>query len=619
MNLEEFHFIRPIWLFAIIPFLVMLWLLLRRQLNSGNWAKVCDPQLLPHILVGKEGKRLAWPTYLLGIAGLLSILAMAGPTWERLPQPAFRDQSALVMMLDLSHSMSATDIKPNRLIRARFKVADILKRRKEGQTALIVYAGDAFTVTPLTDDTKTIASQLSILNTSLMPIQGSRTDLALEKAAALLHQAGLRSGHLLLLTDGVNQAAKNVANQLKTQNYQISILGVGTKEGAPIPLAQGGFLKNAQGAIVIPKLEETALRELAQSSGGIYQHITVNDSDINTLLTFFEQYTMKQQQQNKLLQVETWREAGPWLLLLVLPLAALAFRRGYLGVLLFLLVIPLPQPVHAWDWQSLWFTPDQQASRALEQGDTQTAAELFNDPAWKAAAQYKAGQYEQALQSLEGLSGADDWYNKGNALARLGRYPDAIEAYQKALGLNPEHENAEYNKKLVEEQLEKQQNSQNQDSKQQDSQAQESKPQDSQAQESKSQDSQAQDSKQQDSQDQDSKQQDSQTQDSKLQDSQDQESKPQESQDQASQQPKESQESQQQSATQAADSAKQQPAESHEQAVLPNESNELDETQQANEQRLREIIDDPGGLLRRKFQYQYQQARQRQPAVGQPW
>ncbi len=599
MNLEEFHFIRPIWLFAIIPLIVMLWLLLRRQLNSGNWAKVCDPQLLPHILLGKEGKPLAWPTYLLGIAGLLSILAIAGPTWERLPQPAFRDQSALVIVLDLSRSMSATDIKPNRLIRARFKVADILKRRKEGQTALIVYAGDAFTVTPLTDDTKTIASQLSVVDTSLMPtIQGSRTDLALEKAAALLHQGGLRSGHLLLMTDGVNQAAKNAANQLKTQNYQISILGVGTKEGAPIPLAQGGFLKDAQGAIVIPKLEETALRELAQSSGGIYQHITVNDSDINTLLAFFEQDIMKQRQQSKHLQIETWREAGPWLLLLVLPLAALAFRRGYLGVLLFLLVIPLPQPVHAWDWQSLWFTPDQQASRALEQGDTQKAAELFNDPAWKAAAQYKAGQYEQALQSLEGLSGAEDWYNKGNALARLGRYPEAIDAYQKALELSPEHENADYNKKLVEEQLKKQQDSQNQDSKQQDSQNQDSKQQDSQNQESKPQDSQTQDSKQQDSQTQASQQ-------------------PKESQSSPSPTPKKPQESQL-SATQA-DSAKQQPAESHEQAVLPNESNELDETQQANEQRLREIIDDPGALLRRKFQHQYQQRRQRQSAGEQPW
>ncbi|MDM8563018.1 VWA domain-containing protein, partial [Candidatus Marithioploca araucensis] len=185
-------------------------------LSSGNWKTVCDPQLLPHLLLDEEGKRRIWPIYALGIGGLLSILALAGPTWERLPQPAFRDQSALVIVLDLSRSMDATDIEPSRLVRARFKVADILKQRKEGQTALIVYAEDAFIVTPLTDDTETIASQLSVLNTSLMPSQGSRVDIALKKAGILLKQAGLKKGNVLLITDGVNETrARKAIDKLK--------------------------------------------------------------------------------------------------------------------------------------------------------------------------------------------------------------------------------------------------------------------------------------------------------------------------------------------------------------------------------------------------------------------
>ncbi len=547
MNFEDFHFIRPYWLFAILPLLVMLWLLLRRQLSSGDWANVCDPQLLPHILVGEQGQRRAWPIYILGIAALLAIFALAGPAWERLPQPVFRDESALVIVLDLSRSMDATDIMPSRLARARFKIADILKRRQQGQTALLVYAGDVFTVTPLTDDSKTIISQLSVLNTSLMPSQGSRVDIALEKAAALLHQAGFKKGHILLITDGVNAVKK-------LKQYQLSVLGVGTQQGAPIPLASGGFQKDNKGAIVISKLDDVFLRELAHKNGGIYQAISLNDSDINTLLSAFTENINQSDKQD--FQIDTWREEGPWLLLFVLPLAAFAFRRGYLAIILVLII---PQPAPAWDWRNLWLTPDQQASQAFEKGDMPKAAELFNNQAWKAAAHYKAGDYKKALKSLEGLSGAENLYNRGNALARLGRYPEAVEAYKKALELNPEHEDAKYNKKLIED-LQKQQEQESQNQEGQNSQGQESQNQEEQ-------------------------------------NSQEQEAKK----ESLSQQNAEQQQ------------------ESQEEAQQYSEQTTLDETQQANEQWLRKLPDDPGGLLRRKFQYQYQQRNKQQSGEEQPW
>jgi Ca-activated chloride channel family protein len=607
MNFEQFHFIRPYWLLTILPLLVMLWLLLHRQLSSGNWTAVCDPELLPHILLGEDGQRRTWPIYVLGIAGLLSILALAGPTWERLPQPAFRDQSALVIVLDLSRSMDTTDIKPSRLIRARFKVADILKHRQEGQTALIVYAGDAFTVTPLTDDTETISSQLSVLNTSLMPNQGSRADIALEKAATLLQQAGLKSGNVLLMTDGVNETrTRNAVEKLKKQGYKLSILGVGTEEGAPIPQGSGGFLKDAQGAIVIPKLEEAPLRKFAYS--GIYQRLQINDSDIKALLASFDSEILKNQKDKNDLQIDTWREQGPWLLLLVLPLAALAFRRGYLAVVLFLLLPIPPQSAQAFDWNSLWFTPDQQASEAFEKGDTQKAAELFNNPEWKAAAQYKAGQYEQALKSQAGLEGADNWYNKGNALARLGRYPEAIEAYKKALELAPEHDDAQYNKELVEKQLE-QQDSQNQDSQNQDSQNQDSQNQDSQNQDSQNQDSQNQES-------QNSKSQDSQNHDSETQDAQ--ETQASQNQEQEGEEGENSEEANSQ-ASQENGESEESDAQQAEAAQQSDADETPDEMQQAHEQLLRKIHDDPGGLLRRKFKYQYQQRESRQLEQEQPW
>jgi len=575
MNLELFHFIRPYWLFALLPLLIILWLLIHRHLSSGNWAKVCDPELLPHILIAQDKKRQKWPFYILAISGLLAIFALAGPTWERLPQPAFRDTGALVILLDLSRSMDATDLKPSRLVRARFKVADILKQRQEGQTALVVYAGNAFTVTPLTNDTETIASQLSVLETSIMPSQGSRADIALKKAIALLQQAGLQNGNILFITDDLNATLYKKAIQ-KLKHYRISILGVGTREGSPIPLKNGGFLKDAQGAIVIPKLESSSLRKLAHLGGGIYQTIKNDDSDIKALATAYKTNILNNQKDNNKMTIDTWREQGPWLLLLLLPLAALGFRRGLLPVILFGFFLPIPQQVQAWEWKSLWFTPDQQASEAFEKGEMEKSADLFNNPEWKGAAQYKAGKYEQALKSLEGLESADLWYNKGNALARLSRYPEAIEAYKKALELNPEHKDALYNKALVEKQLKKQQNQNSQDSKKQDSDSKKSSSQDSKKQDqAKEQQDQAQEQ-----QDQVQEQQDK----NKAKEQQDKnKAKEQQDKNKAKEQP---------------DQVKEQPDKT---------KNTPNEAEQAKEQLLRQIPDDPGGLLRRKFKYQYQQ------------
>ncbi|MEE8320761.1 MAG: VWA domain-containing protein, partial [Gammaproteobacteria bacterium] len=203
IDFSQFHFLRPLWLLALIPLIIVIWMLAVRKLGSRSWETVCDAELLPFILIGRSIQTRRWSLGLIGSCGLLAILSLAGPTWEQLPQPVFQSQSALVIALDLSRSMEASDIKPSRLERARFKIADLLKLRQEGQTALLVYAGEAFTVTPLTDDTKTIASQLPALTTLMMPAHGSDAGRALKKSEELLKQAGMGEGHILLVTDEV--------------------------------------------------------------------------------------------------------------------------------------------------------------------------------------------------------------------------------------------------------------------------------------------------------------------------------------------------------------------------------------------------------------------------------
>lgn len=582
MNIADFHFIRPYWLLALIPQLLILALMLRNKLSQGNWSTVCDEALLPYLLQEKAVNRSRWPLTAGAVAALLTIIALAGPTWERLPSPVFRNDSALVIALDLSRSMDAGDIKPSRLVMARYKIADILKQRKDGQTALLVYAGDAFTVTPLTDDNETIDSQLSALNTDIMPSQGSNTVLALEKAAELFRQAGLQKGQILLITDGV-EVDKTLATVKSLDKYSLSILGVGTDDGAPIALPEGGFLKDERGNIVVPKLNSSELKKLAQAGNGVYQTITANDADIKTLLATLDKPVKQQGKANENLLLDQWADKGPWLLLLVLPLTALTFRKGLLCFAL-LLILPLPKNSYAVDWKDLWQTKDQQAQQAYKKQDYAKAAEQFENPDWKAAAHYKAGEYDKALENLKNSKSESSAYNQGNALAKAGQLEQAIKVYDKALAVNPDDADAKHNKKVVEKALEKQK----QEQKQQD------QPKDD-KQQSKGDSEQNKDGEQ-------SEKSDDQKPEQKPEQKQSDKQQPEENQQQDKAEQKKPEDEKTQQAEQRKDEAEEQ-AKQQERV----EAQSSKEQQQANEQWLKRIPDDPAGLLKRKFKYQYGQ------------
>ncbi len=594
--MDSCQLLRPDWLWLLLPLALLVWLLSQRRNQAGSWRTVCDSQLLPYILQGREAKASHWPSFVTGLAGLLAILALSGPVCEQREQPVFRDQSALVIALDLSRSMDATDLKPSRLVRARLKLIDILKQRQEGQTALIVYAAQAFTVSPLTDDSDTIISMVSSLDSNMMPQQGSDSSIAIAQAAQLLQQAGVPKGDILLITDGINDnKLQATLNEVKAYQHRVSVLSVGSHEGAPIAMRDGGFLKDKSGAIVIPKLNETPLQQLAQQGNGRYQSITANDSDINHLLAIV---TAEGETKDavKGLNSDQWYEEGPWLLLLILPLAALVFRRGYLAIVV-LLVIPMPDDAYAMDLQQLWRNQNQQGQQQLQQGNAQQAAELFNNPEWKAAAHYRAGQYQQSINALQGINNAEAFYNMGNALAKMGKVEEAIAAYEEALKLQPKHEDAEYNRDLLKQQPD--QGQEKGDESEQDSEG---------------------DNPQQQGEGQQSDQ-----------------PSPEQQQNQhgGQQQQEQNGDEQQQAQQQAEQESKQDKAEQMQQGQQQDgENNETEEQQQAKpsqeyseasendiatEQWLRRIPDDPGGLMRRKFQYQYQQQSQQRNSEIEPW
>jgi Ca-activated chloride channel family protein len=575
----EFHFLRPEWLWAIPAVIATAVLLARRQLGPGSWQQVVDPALAPHVLSGSPRRKTDLRWWLLGVVAALSL---AGPVWERIEQPVFRSDQALVIALDLSRSMDAQDVAPSRMLRARLKILDILERRASGQTALVVYSSNAFTVTPLTTDTDTIAALVNSLSTDIMPSRGSYPTAAIYKGQQLLEQAGAAYGEVMLITDGgTSPATERAARDLRDAGYTLSVLGIGSKEGAPIPKLSGGFVTDQAGGIAVARLEERGLRELALSGGGRYATISSDGRDLDYLLAG-EVGTRKAS--GDALATDQWREEGPWLALLLLPLGALAFRRGW-AVMLVLGLLPLWQPAEASLWDDLWLNKDQQAQRELEAGDAADAAALFEDPEWRAVAEYEAGDYAQSAARFAEQEDLRNLYNLGNALARQGEFESAIDAYEQVLEADPENEDAAYNRDLLQqmmEQQESQQQNQGDDQQSSDQSGGDSQESESDA-SSQNESSEGSSESQSDSGEQNASQRDDEMSEEDMQ---------------------ALQEELQRAAEEAEQQAQQQsPQLSEEQLeALRREQ----EQQQAMEQWLRRIPNDPGGLLRRKFRYQYQ-------------
>jgi Ca-activated chloride channel homolog len=566
--LENFHFLRPLFLWGLLPAFILVCLVLFIQNNRSTWSRAIDPALLPFLLDKNATPRATYPVFGLLLLWVLALIALAGPVWEQIPVPVQEREDALVIVADMSMSMYSTDVAPNRAIRAQRKIIDVLnQRRQEGQTALVVYAGDAHAVTPLTDDVETINNLVSSLEPNIMPILGSKPATGVELALTLLENSNLPRAQILLLTDGINEDDIGaIRNLLDNSGHILSVLGIGTEEGAPIPQEGGGFLRDNNNAIVIPRLERNLLQRLANSNSGRYADAQLTDEDINFLLdesVFDENENLVDVER----EFDIWYETGPWLLLLALPFAALAFRRGWLlSITLAIIFIP-ERPVYAWELKDLWVKKDIQGSEAFVEEEYSEAATLFKDEAWRAVANYRTGNFENAVADLSLLEDIESNYNRGNSLARLNRYPEAIEAYNQVLALAPEHEDAQFNKELLEQIMEEQEQ-----------------------QEQENNESEDQNQDQQENEEQQEQQQDQQNQEQQSEESeQDQQQEQEQQQDQDQQQSDEESESEPQ----------------EQEMPEPEEGEQPDsEEEQAMQQWLRRIPDDPGELLRRKFQYQ---------------
>lgn len=445
---QQPHFIRPWWLLCLI--LVPIAYFIRRRFTRGSsgWESVVSPEIL-EVLMPKQvtAKQYRIVDLIVATAFALAFLALAGPTWEKLPQPVDRKNDNLVLVWDLSYSMYVADISPSRFVRAKQKITDILRNREEGTTGMVAYAGDAHIVTPLTNDTGTIQHLVSSLNPSMMPIPGSNTSDALMLATQLIEKNTSGQGRILLIADDIQEPSE--LSKLDIGDVPVHILGIGTKEGGPIPVTgEFEFLRDENGNLIRPTLDGVKLRQFARSTGGSYNEITLDDTDI---ANFFDDAWEGGLDMTRVedREFDVWHDAGYLLLVPIALLAVLGLRRGIVVVAL-LVVAPNVKA----DWKDdIWVPRDRQGYDALNEGRADEAEELFKDSNWQAVAKYRGGKFEEAAEMFQQNESTSSKYNLGNALAKNGQIEDAIEAYEDVLEEDPTHADAEFNKSVLEELL----------------------------------------------------------------------------------------------------------------------------------------------------------------------
>lgn len=452
MNPAGFVLLYPAVLLLLPPAWVLAWLIARRLHARSAWPRVCDAPLYAHLAAASAtggGRRGAF--WLLAVVLSLGVVAAAGPSWRLQSHPLLASFAARVIVLDLSQSMRVEDVEPNRHAQALAAARDILATEFDGETGLVVFAGAAFVVSPLTADAGTLEAFLDALSPDTMPLDGSRADLGIEAAAGLLRASVSGRGQILLLTDGVDESelAVRAALAASDQGHRLSVLAIGTAEGGPMRDRAGGLLRDGRGGYRLSRPDFETLERIARIGGGAYRSLREGTEIFGRAISAFDGTDLIETRDEP---DASWRPRandGFGLVWLALPLALVLFRRNLLWLLLLAVVTPYDQSAQAADDAGLWLHAEQLAHAAYLRGDLARALELSSAPMLRGAIHYRERRYALALEEFSRATGADAWYNRGNAEARLRRFPEAVRAYSRALEIEPEHAAARYNRRLL--------------------------------------------------------------------------------------------------------------------------------------------------------------------------
>lgn len=299
--MSEFHFLRPGWLLALVPCGLLWWAIRHREDTTLIWRGVVAPHLLPFLLQGEERKSRFAPLHLVAIGWVVSVFALAGPTWQHEPAPFADDTAALAIVVKVTPSMLTEDVQPSRLARSVQKMNDLLALRKGAKTALIAYAGTAHLVMPATTDGGIITTFAQALDPRMMPSDGDVAAAALKLADQALVKAG--SGSILWVTDGI-APEQNAALSAwrKTSRTKVRVLPA-----------------------VLPGGELDALSAEAHQIDAEVERLTADNSDVESLARAAKFATAGGDEKS-----DRWKESGYWLTPVLTLLLLPFYRRGWM-------------------------------------------------------------------------------------------------------------------------------------------------------------------------------------------------------------------------------------------------------------------------------------------------
>lgn len=456
------HFLRPWWFLALLPIGWIIWRAWQVNRQQGAWHEVIDPKFRT-LLLGENASSEPTLNEKIGYIGLavawcLAILALSGPWVKSIDVPAQKSQQGVVIVLDLSLSMFADDLAPNRLSRVKYKLTDLLKQHPEYATGMVAYAGSAHTISPISEDNQTLLNLLPSLSPVMMPNYGANPLPGFEQAAKLLKGSNINQGHILWVTDDIeSQEIDLIVDWLSSHSVSMTVMTVGTNAGGVVQIPNYGLLKDSNDKLIMPKLPLQRFQQLSQKSNIKWVTLVPGEDSVAELLPPELASTEAQMDSEVQKEVNHPLDIGSYFLFLLIPLAAFIFRRGTLLSLMVILILPAtlfsPQPSYAEDglsdFSAVFKSQDQQGYQAWEAKKYQAAEALFENPQWRASALYRQGRYAEAAKLFALDKSVKGQYNLGNALTLAGDLKGAKNAYEKALQLDPNFKDAQENLAIV--------------------------------------------------------------------------------------------------------------------------------------------------------------------------
>lgn len=301
--LADFHFIRPLWLLAVVP-VIGMWLWQQRRLDGlRGWRSQIDPELLSALTIRSSRVRRWWnrsASWSL-IGALFAVVALAGPTWRREPSPFAEEATPLLVLLKAGDTMSLSPPAPSRLEHAKLKIEDLANARRGEPMGLMAYAGSAHLVLPPTKDTKVVATMARDVRPEIMPEPGDRLAAALESAWGLLEEDN-RGGSVLIVADSVSDDADSLRQAtVDSTRGSLQFLAL-TPAGTP---------------------EHESIRVTAKALGASVVDLTANNDDVETIARSVSEIHSK----GVAGETVRWEESGYWLVPVIAVLVALPFRR----------------------------------------------------------------------------------------------------------------------------------------------------------------------------------------------------------------------------------------------------------------------------------------------------